>query len=89
MKKLFEIYHINKDKLSYIFEKFSLYEDEIEKFKNCYIFIDTNFVRNCQPIFVLAVFENKRQIELKSRDLVFKSQKQIEQYISNIVKSHY
>jgi hypothetical protein len=62
---------------------------EREKFKECYIFINTNFKRKSEPIFALAFLEYKRHISLPKDDLVFKSDKEIFKIIGNIVKNHF
>lgn len=63
---------------------------EIEKFKDCYIFINTNFKRKSEPIFVLALLENKRRISLyKNEKYLFKSLNEILNMVSNEIIKHY
>jgi hypothetical protein len=62
---------------------------EREKFKECYIFVNTNFKRKSEPIFVLACLEYTRHISLPKDDLVFKTDEEIFKIIGNIVKNHF
>ena len=62
---------------------------EREKFKECYIFVNTNFKRKSEPIFALAFCEYKRHISLPKNDLIFKTDQEIFEIISDIVKQHY
>ena len=54
-----------------------------------YIFIDTHFHRNSEPIFVLAFMEVKRNIIIDKELLVFKNEKEVFETIGKIVKNHY
>lgn len=36
--------------------------DEVDKYKNSYIYIDTNFKRNTEPIFMLAMMQGVRYL---------------------------
>ncbi len=78
----------------------SQYEEEIEAAKkrldavtkmkfNPYIFVDTNFRRKGQPIFTLALLENKRRIPVDKELLVFKDESEVLIIIGNIIKKHY
>ena len=62
---------------------------EINKYQNCYIFINTNFIRKSEPIFVLAMLESKRYIKINAKQLIFKTENEILDIVSNIVKAHY
>ena len=62
---------------------------ELAKFKNSYIFVNTNFKRKSEPIFALAFCESKRNITLDKNNLIFKSDDKIFATISNIVKQHH
>jgi len=71
-----------KDELSLELEK--------ERFINCYLFINTNFKRKSEPIFVLAFMEHKRRIAYKSiGNLYFKSDNKILEIVSKFVKEDY
>lgn len=63
---------------------------EIEKFKDAYIFVNTNFKRKSEPIFALAFLESKRRISLyKNEKYLFKSRNEILNIISNEIIKHY
>ncbi|MCZ6103355.1 hypothetical protein [Campylobacter ureolyticus] len=63
--------------------------DEVKKYKNSYIYIDTNFKRTTQPIFMLAMMQGVRYVYFDKKELVFKSLDKQLQFISKIVKNHY
>lgn len=62
---------------------------ELLKFKDSYIFINTNFKRKSEPIFALAFCESQRNITLDKNNLIFQSDDKIFYIISNVVKLHY
>jgi len=62
------------------------YEKEQQRFKNCYLFINTNFKRKSEPIFALACMEHKRRIYPRNiENLYFKSDDEILKVISKFV----
>ena len=65
------------------------YQSELERLSNKYIFVDTNFKRTTEAIFVLAVLEHKRRIKIDSRLLAFKNKTQVQQIISEMIQEHY
>jgi len=62
---------------------------ELGKFKDCHIFVNTNFKRQSEPIFVLALLESKRKINIEAKELAYKPLDEILVMVSNIIKSHY
>jgi len=62
---------------------------ELRKFKDSYIFVNTNFKRKNEPIFALAFCEGERRISLDKNELIFKNDDEIFKIVSNIVKEHY
>ena len=62
---------------------------ELEKYRNNYIFINTNFKRKGEPIFALAFCESVRRIKLDSSKFIFKTLDEILVIISDIIKEHY
>lgn len=67
-----------------------LLKNEILRFKNSYLFINTNFHRTSEPIFALAAMESLRRIDLSNReDFYFKSTDEILKMISQEIKKHY
>lgn len=88
--KLCEILNIDKNLLNDEISKSVEYYKEEEKFKGSYIFVNTNFKRRSEPIFALAFYEKSRNISLyKKEDLLFKSNEEILDVLSNQIKSHY
>lgn len=63
--------------------------DEVKKYKNSYIYIDTNFKRTTQPIFMLAMMQGVRYVYFNKKELVFKSLDKQLQFILKVVKNHY
>ncbi len=70
-------------------QKQNILHKEKEKFKDCYIFVDTNFKRTTEPIFALAFCESIRRFKLSSDKFLFKSNIEILELVSNAVKKHY
>lgn len=65
-------------------------EQEKRRFQDCYLFIDTNFKRKSEPIFVLAVMDNKRRLPYaKIGNFYFKSDNEILEIVSAFVKEEY
>ena len=64
-------------------------QKELTRFKDCYIFVNTNFKRKNEPIFALAFCEYQRNITLDKNDLLCKNDEEIFTYISQIVQEHY
>lgn len=60
--------------------------DEVKKYKNSYIYIDTNFKRTTQPIFMLAMMQGVRYVYFNKKELAFKSLDRQLQFISKVIK---
>lgn len=66
------------------------FNKELFKFDGCYIYVDTDFKRTGEPIFVLAAYEGRRRIfDFDKRDFVYKTIDEILQRVSTIVQEHY
>ena len=64
--------------------------DAIAAMRNTpYVFIDTHFKRESQPIFVLACMEGKRNIKIDKELLVYKNEMEILEEIGKIIQQHY
>ena len=88
--KLSKALKIDEDTINNEIENITLYKKEIEKFKDSYIFVNTNFKRKNEPIFALALCENQRRISLyKNENLLFKSIDEILEILSKEIKKHY
>lgn len=71
-------------------EIIKLYKNEIDQFKNSYIFVNTNFKRTSEPIHALAMMESKRRIPLnRNKYLYFKNKNQQQNIVSELIKEHY
>ena len=62
---------------------------ELRRFRNSYIFVNTNFKRKGEPIFALAFSELHRNVAFNKSDLIFKSDEEVFELISAIVKQHF
>jgi hypothetical protein len=88
--KLSKALKIDENIINQELEKIAIYKQEIEKFKDSYIFVNTNFKRNNEPIFALALCENIRRISLyKKENLLFKTTKEIFEILSKEIQEHY
>ena len=72
--KLSKALNIEDSLINRELKEINLYKQEVEKFKDSYIFVNTNFKRKNEPIFALAFCENQRRIALyKKENLLFKT----------------
>ena len=62
---------------------------EYGKFEEVYIFVNTHFKRESQPIFALAMMEYLRLILPDTAELIFKSDQEVFAIISDFVKIHF
>jgi len=88
-KKICIILDIDADVVHTELEAQKKYSEELKKFQNDYVFVNTNFKRTTQPIFVLAYCEAQRRIKLDAHKCVFKSESEILKLVSISVKQHY
>lgn len=63
--------------------------DELKKYKNSYIYIDTDFKRKNEPIFKIALMQGYRYVYFNKDELCFKSLKEQLEFISKIINNHY
>lgn len=88
--KLSKALKIDENTINNEIKNITLYNHEVEKFKDSYIFVNTNFKRKNEPIFALALCENQRRISLyKNENLLFKSLDEIIEILSIEIKKHY
>ena len=88
--KLSKALKIDENTINNKIETITFYKQEIEKFKDSYIFVNTNFKRKNEPIFALALCENQRRISLyKNENLLFKTTDEILEILSIEIKKHY
>jgi len=86
---LCKVLEIDDDIIQVELERLNRYYEELDRYRGCHIYINTNFRRKNEPIFALAFCEFKRRIKLNLKDLIYKSGEEIFEYISHIVKKHY
>lgn len=66
------------------------YLKEVKRFRGTYIFVNTNFKRKNEPIFVLAFLEHERTLSLcLHEELYFKSTQEVLEIVSKMIKEHY
>ena len=88
--KLSKALKIDENTINNKIKNITLYKHEVEKFKDSYIFVNTNFKRKNEPIFALALCENQRRISLyKNENLLFKTTDEILEILSIEIKKHY
>jgi hypothetical protein len=88
--KLSKALKIDENTINNEIKNITLYKHEVEKFKDSYIFVNTNFKKKNEPIFALALCENQRRISLyKKENLLFKSTDEILEILSIEIKKHY
>jgi hypothetical protein len=88
-ENLAKLYGITKEEIAQDLKNAKLYKQEYDSFNRSYIFVNTNFRRKNEPIFVLSILELQRRLILKRENLMFKSDKEIFKKISKFVRRHY
>jgi len=88
-KNLADLYNISKEEVEEELKQAELYQEEYDSLKESYIFVNTNFVKTTQPVFVLAFLEGLRRIRPKREELMFKSTEEVLEKIGNIIREHY
>jgi len=63
-------------------------QKEQKKLRSVYIYVNTNFKRTSEPIFVLAAMEYIRRLKVKDM-LLFQTDDEMFETISTVVKNHY
>jgi len=89
LKKICILMNVSKDILDHEIKNQSKYYNELTRIKDNYIFVNTNFKRNSEPLFMLACSESKRRIRLNTKEYTFLSDSEVINLVSNIVKQHY
>ena len=88
-KKLCEIINIDKDRYDQALLDDKKYHEELKRFQDSYIFVNTNFKRKGQPIFALAFSEFKRRLKVPVEKLLFKNEDEILKSTSDFVVNHH
>ncbi len=70
--------------------EYDILQKEKLKFKDSFIFVNTNFTRQNEPIWLLAMCETMRRIKLQNnQQLLFQNHTELFRIISDIVVEHY
>ncbi|NLK66538.1 MAG: hypothetical protein GX282_03585 [Campylobacteraceae bacterium] len=86
VKKLAQIFALNIE--NELKDAINL-NNEAKKYENDYIYIDTNFKRKNESIFMLALSQSSRYVEFDKKELCFKSLEERLKFISNLITTHY
>lgn len=87
---LCNVLKIDEKKVSLELNKCKELRKEIERFKDAFIFINTNFKRKGEPILALAFCEGERRISLyKDKKYLFSSLNEILNMVSSEIIKHY
>jgi hypothetical protein len=89
LKRLCAALELDLQLLKEEFEICTALSKEHEKVGRCSVFVDTNFHRTSQPIFMLAMKEGIRRLAPSRELLLFKTKTEILDMISEMVKHHY
>jgi hypothetical protein len=90
LKKITNILGFDNAILQKELDYITLYKEEEQKFKSSYIFIDTNFKRESEPMGALTICEHFRRISLyKVEKFLFKSTNEILELLKIDIKKHY
>ena len=79
----------DEDQIAQEIETVKKRQIEIAKLNTPYIFVDTNFKRTTQPVFVLAFCEGLRRIKLDKETLYDNPKEQRLSKVSKIIEKHY
>jgi hypothetical protein len=89
LQKLCQVFQFNYKDIEEELRKQSIYYDEVKRVQKNYIFVNTNFRRKNEPIFLLACLEQTRQISLNTRDVVFKNKEKTLEIVIKQIQQHY
>jgi hypothetical protein len=81
LKELIKLYGENEDK-----EKFEKIREKLSR-KPGLLYVNTNFKRNSEPIFVLAAMSSLRNITIDRKN--FENKDEELKFISNFIRNHY
>ncbi|WP_025209086.1 hypothetical protein [Hippea sp. KM1] len=88
-KKLCEVLGIDKELIEKEMDKINKIIKEKNSYKDSYIYVNTNFVRQNQPLFVMAFMQGSLYIRPNIDELLFKSDKYVFGVIAKIAREHY
>jgi len=88
-KKLCEIIDIDKEIVDKALLDDKKYHAELERFKDSFIYVNTNFKRKGETIFSLAISESQRRLKIPVENLLFKSESVVLNSASDFIVKHY
>jgi len=89
IKRLVRELNLSSSILDNEIEEHTKREDSLKAMKQPYIYIDTDFKRRGEPIFVLACFENIRHINIDKYIYLEYSEDQLENHIRDLISNNY
>lgn len=89
LRALVEVLHLSLDELEDDIKAYESYQEEIASIERGYIYIDTHFTRQNQPIFALALCESQRRLRLDAKTLAFEPLATQLEKVSQTIKEHY
>jgi len=89
VKRLGEILSVSSEDIQVALDRQKVYQKELKRVQSSYIFVQTNFVRAGESIFVLACLSSTRRLALPTEKLLFKTDKEIFEIVSKLIVEHY
>lgn len=89
LRKLFETLSLPAAALEAELRRIDAKEVALTKMKQPYIFVDTNFKRQSQPIFALAMLESRRRISIEKEEIYGRPIEEVLEMVSDVVRHHY
>jgi hypothetical protein len=87
--KLCEILEVSEIDYAVILEEYEQRASEINYTRRSYVFVNTDFVRDGQPVFALAMMEGSRRLRLDKEVLHELNKEQRINYVSLLIQEHY
>ena len=76
-KTLCKIVDISDEDIERELQNCKIFDKELNKIKQCYIFINTNFKRTTESVWLLMGFQNRRRIDIDKDKLLFKTDEEL------------
>lgn len=84
-----EIIDIDKDLVDKVLLDDRKYHAELERFKDSYIYVNTNFRRKNEPIFAFACLESHRRLKISLENLLFKTENEVLNSARDFIAQHH
>ena len=89
LKVLGKVLHISEREIEETIISSEKRSKELDEMEEPYIFVDTKFKRNNEPIFALAFMESKRRIKLDKVFCIYKSKQNILDEVIRLIQKHF